>query len=196
MTLSGKDRDFIIDRAFFFAWDDDQITDYIGLHGAFTKNGQYGGMAGQLAARFKRLLHDYGVPYQQKDVDNQVRLVMSGRATEEGILATIVQRAKTMNPEWAEQLDGGDTVADLASPYVKLMAQKFGVPEDSFDLYDPTLRKGLSAQRSDGTLGPQQLWEFERSLTNDQRWDESQDAANAAFSFSAALGRAFGTFGG
>lgn len=196
MTLAGKDRDFIIDRAFFFNWDDDQITDYIGLHGAFSKNGQYGGQAGQLAAQFKKLLHDYGVPYQQKDVDHQVRLVMSGQQTEEGILATIVARAKAMNPQWADQLDSGSTVTELASPYMKLMAQKFGIDEASIDAYDPTIRKGISSQRQDGTLAPMDLWEFERSLTDDQRWDESKDAANAAFSFSAALGRAFGTFGG
>ena len=92
----------------------------------------------------------------------------------------IKKQAQAMFPAWTKQLDAGQTVADLASPYMQSMAQILEVNPGSVNLFDPTIKKALQYKDpKTGATTSQPLWSFENTLRNDPRWKQTKNAQDS-----------------
>jgi hypothetical protein len=84
-------------------------------------------------------------------------------------------------PAWADRILQGFDPADIASPYKSKMAALLEVDEDSIDLSDTLLQRAMEGVGADGKPRVTPLYEFEREIRNDERWQYT-DNAKATYS--------------
>lgn len=160
-------------------WTDDQLRMEMGKH-VYFDGGNWNGQGGEEQQK----LHDYayamGVTMSGTWYANSSRDIIRGKATEQTFQSQIRKQAKAMFPNWGKQIDAGQSVADLANPYLTSMQQILELPGGSINLFDPTVKKAL--QYKDPTSGEstvKPLWQFENELRADPRWKKTQNAQNS-----------------
>jgi hypothetical protein len=160
-------------------WDDGMIRYNLGKSIVF-KGGQRTGEAGEFIDKIEEYAYNMGITLGSPWIEARARNVVRGVSTQQDIESEIRVMAKSMFPGWAKQLDAGQTVADIASPYFSSMAQILELPPGSINLFDKTIKKAL--QSKDPTTGAnavQPLWQFENALRADDRWKGTQNAQNS-----------------
>lgn len=175
-------------------YDDEQIRRWLAQHSvqATNKEGSFTGQVADLREHMIQVATNYGVPVTQSFVNTQVKAIQAGEYNLQGWDDLMRARAKAAYPQFAEQIDSGITLRDIADPYISTMANTLEVAETSIDLTDPKIKRALSSRQPDGTMGSTPLWQFERQLKDDPRWDKTKQARTEAFETIAQVGRDFG----
>jgi hypothetical protein len=174
--------------------DDEQIKRQLSLLTplAVGSTGALQGDAAQLEQHLRQVATNYGVPFTSAFLKTEVQRIQNSSSTVEGFEAIIRARAKAAFPQFADQLDAGLTVRDIADPYISTMANTLEAAETSIALDNPWIKKALSTRGADGVAGTLPLWQFERQLKDDPRWDKTKQARDQAFDTIAQVGRDFG----
>lgn len=81
-------------------------------------------------------------------------------------------------PAWAEEIKSGLNMTDIAAPYQQLMATTLEIPDVKASLDDPLIQGALTATGKDGRPTYKSLWEFQRELRQDSRWQFTDNAYN------------------
>lgn len=79
-------------------------------------------------------------------------------------------------PAWADRIDSGYDISDIAAPYKEKMAALLEIDDGSIDMNDSLLQKGLQGVGPDGRPSVVPLYEFERMVRNDPRWQKTDNA--------------------
>lgn len=117
-----------------------------------------------------------GLQYSDDWYKAQVKGVVTGQQDYDSLLHDLrVRDVAGAFPGWAKQIEAGQSVASLASPYVASMQRILGA---NADLFDPTIRRAMQSQGGDGQPTTMPMWQFEQQLRNDPRWAKSDDAKN------------------
>lgn len=112
-------------------------------------------------------------------MDNASRNVISGLATQQDFESQLRNQAKAAYSFWSKQIDAGQSVSDLASPYTQTMSQLLELPPGSVNLFDPTIKLALQHRDNTGKSIVKPLWEFENEIRNDPRWKKTNNAQNS-----------------
>jgi hypothetical protein len=104
-----------------------------------------GGSAVQLNAQINQLASQYGVPVTQGWVNTMIKQALSTGTGIEGATAALSSMAQSTYPGLAQQIAAGQTVQQIAQPYMASMAQTLEIPDGSLTLKDPTIQKALQA---------------------------------------------------
>jgi hypothetical protein len=56
------------------------------------------------------------------------------------------------------------------------MSDLLEIPATSIDLFDPKIRSALSYTMPDGSVGTKSIYDFERDLRKDSRWQYTEKA--------------------
>lgn len=142
--------------------------------------GGWGGEAGQAAAELQSYAYSMGINWSTSRLQPYLKNIVSGTSTVQEVKGLMAKEAKAAFPQWSKEIDGGQTVADIASPYMQSMSQILELPQGSVNLFDPTIRSALT-YKNPTTLQsePEQLWSFENKLRSDPRWKKTQNAQNS-----------------
>lgn len=142
--------------------------------------GGWGGEAGQAAAELQSYGYSMGVKWSTSRLQPYLRNIVSGTATVQDVKNLMAKEAKASFPQWSKEIDGGQTVADLASPYMQSMSQILELPQGSVNLFDPTIKQALN-YKNPTTLQSEAkpLWQFENEIRSDPRWRKTQNAQNS-----------------
>lgn len=139
-----------------------------------------GGQAGEYMMQMKEYGYQMGFTPTDADLQWGARAIISGDKTMEDFKESYRKIAKGIYSNWTEQIDAGQTVMQLASPYFQAMSTILELPPGSLTLDDPTIKKTLQAKDPQtGANRVKQLWEFENDLRNDDRWKKTQNAQNS-----------------
>ena len=141
-------------------------------------------LLGDAGTQFDQL-HQYaysmGVNQGTSWYQDAVRKIEQGTGTLEDYKSQINKAAKAAYPQFSTQIDGGQTIKDLASPYLSSMAQILEINPGTINLTDPTIKNALGYKDpTTGKVGSQPLWSFEQTLRNDPRWGKTQNAQDSA----------------
>jgi hypothetical protein len=139
-----------------------------------------GGQAMNTVDALKAHSADMGVYYDDKWYTDAARNIAENKATADDWKRTINDVAKSKYAAFADQIDAGQTVKQVASPYINSMSQILELPSDSINLKDPTINKALTNLSADSKPALQPLWQFETSLRKDPRWTSTKNARDAA----------------
>lgn len=181
------------------SWDDQVLTQTVANRTKIdvTDTGAYLGQAANLRNHLTQVFQNYGVAYTKQWLDFGISQIESGRDTLDGFESYAKQRAKAAYPQFANQLDAGMTIRDIADPYISTYAQTLEVPETSVTLKDSMIKKALQQTGEDGTTRTSMpLWQFERTLKNDPRYDHTKQAKGDAMDLLAQIGKDWGFVGG
>lgn len=119
---------------------------------------------------------DMGVQHDDLWYTNAAQNILHGDGNLNGWKKQISDVAKSKYAAFADQIDKGQTVKSLASPYINSMANLLEVPAANIGLSDTTINKALTNLNADSKPELQPLWQFETGLRKDPRWASTKNA--------------------
>ena len=151
-----------------------------------------GGTAATTINNLKQFGADYGIEHSDDWYTHAAKSVISKTATQTDFESQITNLAKSKYAPFADQIDKGMTVAQIASPYINSMSNILEVPSASIGLNDHTINKALTSLDGKGQPMAQPLWQFETNLRQDPRWATTKNANDTLSSLSYSILKNFG----
>lgn len=159
-------------------WTDSQLRDYLGRYVYFGE--QIEGEGGEAYTKLKNLAYSLGVTMSNQWYADRARNIVRGLATMTDYENALRAQAKALYPQFSKQIDAGQTVADIASPYIQSMQNILEIPAGSISVQDNTIKTALqNKNKATGQSEAMPLWQFENQLRNDPRWKKTQNAQNS-----------------
>lgn len=163
-------------------WNEAQLRYFLGQYVYFGNEpgGTYKGQGADTENELRSYAYSMGVTQSNTWYADNTRKIMRGLATASDFKQQMLNQAKAQFPQYAKQLQGGQTMADIAAPYLQSMAQTLELPQGSINLFDPTIKKALQ-YKDPGTMQTMSkpLWQFENELRADPRWKQTKNAQDS-----------------
>lgn len=160
-------------------YDESQLRYIIGSKVNATSN-NHQGEAGQNWDEAKGYLYQMGINWSDKKLNDFVEGIAQGVRSMQDIKNEAQQQAKASFPQWAKQIDAGQSVMDIATPYMQSMAQILEVAPATLNLFDPTIKKTLNyVNPTSLKREAKPLWQFENELRSDPRWKATKNAQDS-----------------
>lgn len=137
------------------------------------------GEAGEIQDKLSEYAYNMGISVSDSWMDKAARDIVSGMATQQDFESKLREQAKATYSFWAKQIDGGQSVSDLASPYMQTMAQILELPPGSVNLFDPKIKASLQFRDKSGKSAVKPLWQFENEMRDDPRWKKTNNAQDS-----------------
>lgn len=137
--------------------------------------------------------HSYGIKMSEQWYEDATSSMINGRSVLDTWHAAIRNEAKSKYPSLSEQIDSGQTTRSAMSQYISSMGNILELDEQNIDLDDPAMSKAWgSKQNPDGSPAMMSLYDFEKELRNDSRWESTKNGRKALmdsmFSFARSMG--------
>ena len=155
-------------------------------------NGEFRGQAGAFQSQVNALAKEYGVDVGRVWVRSKARASLTGAATTESIRAELARLAQSKYVALAERIKGGETVREIADPYIQSMTKLLEINGQNVTLNDPLIQKALQSRDPKGQPTTQTLYEFEQVLRNDARWARTKNAQDQMSSTANEVLKTFG----
>ena len=154
------------------------------------------GGAGQLTDDLRNLARANGVSFSDNWYQSAARSVASGLSTANDWERDVREQAASLFPVYSEKIRQGMNVFDLASPYINTMAQELELDPNQITLNDQYIRSALGGMNDKGDFEPMGLWDFQKKLRQDPRWENTSRAQNEVTSVTGKVMQMFGLMGG
>lgn len=177
-AVDAKGIDNIVSASVMYGWSDAQIRNEIGRLMVF-KPGQRLGEAGDDIDKLNQFSYSMGIQNSDSWYQNWAQKIVRGQATQQDAEDEMRRVAKTMFPGWSKQLDAGQTVMDLASPYLQSYSTILEVPPGTVNLFDPKIKAALQYKDKNGNTAVKPIWQFETELRSDPRWKATKNAQDS-----------------
>jgi hypothetical protein len=178
--MSEKNIQNLARNMVYYNWGKEQVLAYVGQYIKFGKDNVLGGMAGQAAREIKREAYTLGVQVSEQSLLNNAQYLVRGVTTMEKIQASLREQAAGLYPAFADQINAGASVQELAEPYRQVMAQELQLPDTDIDVFSPKIKQALNRMGSDGKPSPMSLQEFTDAVRSDPQWRRTTSAADKA----------------
>lgn len=156
----------------------EEINHVLAKHFDYEPGQGYGGEAGSALDTIEQLAKSYYVPISGHQLQHYTRQVLQGSLDPNSLNDVFKQQALSLFPYLKQQLNAGQTVADIADPYRQLMANTLELNPDSIKLHDKSIMQALQSKGEDGEMGLMPLWQFQQKLMDDPRWLQTANAHN------------------
>ena len=174
-SIPPKKLKSIAEKALATNMDEGALANVLGGYVKFV-GGTLKGEAGQYENSIKTYAAQQGVTLDDQSVKNQAALIGRKLATESDFKNQIMQQAVSAYPGYKQQLEAGQTIKDIANPYIQIMAQQLEVNPSAIKLSDPLIRSALNGVNADGKPTGMDQTTFLQRVKNDPRWTQTQGA--------------------
>lgn len=120
--------------------------------------------------------------------------IMKGQDPEK-YLDDIRKAAASRYTAFADRILAGDTLEQIASPYLQSYAATLELNPYDLDVMDPTIQQALLNTDDAGQNRPINLFEFERNLKKDPRWQQTRNAQQQYSGLATRILQDFGLLG-
>ncbi len=187
----------IAEQALKTGLDEAGLRNILGEYVNFQKNGStLNGGAGQYEHHIRTFAYENGVTLDKQTIKNQAELIVRGMATEQDFKSQVVNQAVSMFPSYTQQLQAGQSMMDIASPYIQTMAEDLDVPVSSIKLTDPTIKRALNGVDTQGRPTGMDQVTFQNMLRSDPRWGKTQTAQDRVMTVGMRVLKDMGMIGG
>jgi len=145
------------------------------------------GEAGSFADRLRAQAFSNGLKFNDDYYLSAAKSVASGLMTESDFERDIQAQAASMFPTYADEINAGMTVMDLASPYMSVYSQTMETSP-----YDVTLDNGDIRRAMMDGMG---LFEFQQMLREKPEWMSTKQAEDSVADISLRVMKMFGLVG-
>jgi hypothetical protein len=156
----------------------------------------YGGDIDANAQLLRQAALANGVAYNDDYFVSAGKSIASGLSQSDLWLKQIRNDAASKFPVFSEQIQAGVNVNDIASPYIRSMAQTLQLNPATITLDDPTILGALTNYDDKGRAYATDLGSFQRQLRKDPRWMETDEAQNQITGLTARVMQMFGLMAG
>jgi hypothetical protein len=191
--LNPADVDKLADDTLHLSWgqgvDESLLKQHIATVGRITGTG---GEAANTIQTLKEQAGNMGVQYADDWFANAAKGTLSGQSNMDYYNTKIREDAKSKYAAFADQIDKGQTVAAIASPYIQSMARILEIPSTDIDLNDPTISQALTGFDAQNKPVAKPVWAFERELKTDDRYFKTNTAVRDMTGLASEIARQFG----
>jgi hypothetical protein len=153
------------------------------------------GPSGKYFVEVKNLAFNNGIKLADADATTYANKIVSGQLDEDTVYNTIRESAASAFPSLADKIKAGIDLKTLASPYIQSMSDILEIPNTAIDLFDPQIRSAMAFTLPDGKVGTKSIYNFEKELRKDDRWQYTNKAREQAASVATTVLRDFGFMG-
>jgi hypothetical protein len=158
-------------------WLDEQVKKKVAAgQVAVNKAGIPEGLSGKYFIAIKNLARNNGINLSDAATADYANKINAGIIDEDTVLNTIRESAASAFPQFADKIKAGIDLKTLADPYIQSMSRILEIPDSGIDVFDPTVRSALSFTMPDGKVGTKSLYDFEKDLRKDSRWQYTNNA--------------------
>lgn len=186
----------VVETALRTGQDEDSLRNTLGAYVTFTKNGTLAGEAGMHEFTMKQYAAKMGITLSDQAIKNQAQRVVRKVATTQDYESLVREQAKSMYPGYSQQIDAGETMQDIAGPYMQMMAQTLELPDIDITLSDPLIKSALNGLNAEGKPAGLTLTQFQDRLKGDPRYNKTIQARDNAMNVSSAVLKDMGLIGG
>jgi hypothetical protein len=163
--------------------------------GGIGATGQGGGQIGSYMDQYLKTAADYGLPLDPQTAWQWAVDTVSLKANPQTFQAYAQSQAMSLYPQWGEQIQNGQTVAQLWAPYQQLAAKTLNVSPDQIQLLDPKYQRAISSvDPKTGQRTPMSAAQWQTTLMADPQYgyQNTPQAKNLATDTASFIGNAFG----
>lgn len=171
--MSGKRLDELAKKMIDYDWNEAMVANYLGKYVDFIKKGTMGGLAGQAAKEIRTLAYDLGTSVTEQSVLNNAQYLVRGLTSMEKIEASMREDAAGLYPAFAEQIQAGASMQEIAQPYISMLAGELGLVETDISAASPKIKRALNSTNAEGQSEPMSLYDFQRVVRQDDRWRQN-----------------------
>ena len=153
------------------------------------------GPSGKYFVGIKNLAASNGLMLSDSAATSYANGIVSGKMDENTVYNTLRESAANAFPSLGDKIKAGIDLKTLADPYIQSMSNILEVPDTGIDLFDPKIRGALSFTLPDGKVGTKSIYDFEKELRQDPRWQYTNNARQQASSVAATVLKDFGFMG-
>jgi hypothetical protein len=153
------------------------------------------GPSGKYFVALKNLAADNGLMLSDGAATSYANKIVSGLVDENTVFNTLRESAANAFPSLADKIKAGIDLKTLADPYIQSMSNILEVPDTSIDLFDSKIRNAMAFTLPDGKIGTKSIYDFEKELRQDPRWQYTNKAREQAASVATTVLRDFGFMG-
>ena len=153
------------------------------------------GPSGKFFVQIKNLAFDNGIKISDDVATSYANNIVAGKLDENTVYSTIRESAASAFPALADKIKAGLDLKNLASPYIQSMSDILEIPNTAIDLFDPQIRSAMAFTLPDGKVGTKSIYNFEKELRKDDRWQYTKKAREQAASVATTVLRDFGFMG-
>lgn len=151
------------------------------------KGGVVGGEAGMHTYVMRQYAADMGVDIDDQTARKFAVQIIKGLSTTQDYENFIKESAKSSFPSFADQIDAGDSMHDIANPYMQMMADTLEINPGQVNLKDPLIKDALNGLNQDGYPSGLSLTDFQDRLRGDPRWKGTQQAVDRTASIATSV---------
>lgn len=155
---------------------DEELQYSLGKYIDFTNEGTLGGAAGMAEVKLKQLAFANGVQMSPDSIKNYAQMIAMGVSTMEQAEQSVRNMAKSMFPTFAEQIDAGINVMDIANPYAEIASKELEVPRGDMDLTNPLVKQGINGLNAEGKPYGMTLNDYQRYIRSTPQWLQTKGA--------------------
>jgi hypothetical protein len=137
------------------------------------------GPSGKYFTEVKNLAAKNGIMLSDSAATDYANKIVAGTLDVDTAFNTIRESAASAFPQLADKIKSGIDVKTLADPYIQSMSNILEIPYSAVDLFDPKIRSALSYTLPDGKVGTKSIYDFEKELRQDPRWQYTNNAKEA-----------------
>jgi hypothetical protein len=153
------------------------------------------GPSGKYFVALKNIAARNGIMLSDSAATDYANSIVAGKVDEDTVFNTIRESAANAFPSLADKIKAGIDLKTLADPYIQSMSAILEIPDNGIDLFDPKIRGALSYTLPDGKVGARSIYDFEKELRKDPRWQYTNNARNEAASVASTVLKDFGFMG-
>ena len=161
-------------------WNSDQLKQAMAGYVKPLNGSMYTGDAATHQYQYQQLASQYGVTISPTTMGEWVRNSVQGKTNADGIKNALIAQASSRYPSLASRLQAGETVQQIAEPYMQSYAKILEVNPNTIPVTDNLVQSALSGTDAKGQPSTKTVWQFEQDLRNDPRYMKTQQAQDSA----------------
>jgi hypothetical protein len=134
------------------------------------------GPSGKFFTEFKNFAAKNGIMLSDSAATDYANKAVAGVIDADTVFSTLRESAASAFPQLADKIKSGIDLRTLADPYIQSMSNLLEIPYTAIDLFDPKIRGALSYTQADGKVGTKSIYDFEKELRKDVRWQYTNNA--------------------
>lgn len=186
----------LAESAFRHGWSEAELNDRIfsGVNFAqVMRRKDLGGEAAKNKQQIETLREQYGVALGDDWIAGQVGKILKGDGTLDGVANTVKRYAMREYSAFADAIEGGQTVAEIAEPYKQAQAELMEQNPADIGLRDWKIRQALVGKKdAKGRQEAMSLYDFADMVRRDPKWLKTDNAKEQMMSSAQGILRQFG----
>lgn len=189
-------------RSIYEGWEDRELQSWMAdrvRRGLKDDTYEAAGTVETYGRQLRNLARDYGLSYSDEWFTRQANRLMDpdARVTQDDLVSQMISEAESLYPVFAGRLSADYSVRDAAGSYLSQMANLLELPDASqIDLNDPLLKRAFGSVTDDkGQPRLMSLWDFQREVRKDDRWQTTANAYQTYTNIGTGLARMMGFTG-